>query len=45
MTTNAKRVEREVKSFRGDVEKRANTVTDVVGGQIKATGEQVKTLV
>jgi hypothetical protein len=45
VTTNAKRVEREVKAFRGDVEKRASTVTDVVGGQIKATGDQVKALV
>jgi hypothetical protein len=39
------RVERELRQRREAVVKRASAVTDVVGGQIKATGEQVKALV
>jgi DNA-binding transcriptional ArsR family regulator len=45
LRTNTRRVEREVAAFRKDLEKNASTVTDRVGAQIKATGEQVKTLV
>jgi len=38
-------IERELRQRREVVTKRASAVTDVIGGQIKATGEQVKTLV